>query len=181
MKDPLHNKKPTNPHPLNDSAEPDHAQDVTTRLKAEAKGAAPEPSPFLHSRIMGSIARADLEKSAIPDAPFFVRFLPQMATAAALIAALAYIVIQPAPQTPPEISSLPTEQVSPTTTKVVQLAKVTAGRRLHEMGEALSAPLENEMRLALNDAKNAVGFLAQSFLPSNLETPLPWETPMESQ
>lgn len=95
--------------------------------------------------------------------------------------ALAYIVTWEDQPTPPAKAGLNDQQLALTTSQVVELVEVTDGSRLQDLGAKLSAPLENELKLALNDARTAVDFLTKSFLPSGFEARLPTDVAVDKQ
>lgn len=63
MKEPLSNQNQERP-PSSAAPERVDAREIERRLRAEANDSVPAPSPFLHSRIMGALARADREEPA---------------------------------------------------------------------------------------------------------------------
>jgi hypothetical protein len=132
-------------------------QSIEDRLRAERPiQKAPDA---LIDRVM-----ANLPSEAAPTAPRAVAIWPRFALGFASIALIALVSVRSLQQRPEEIAA---EQTAPApATKALQIAlpKVETAQ-LQELTLQLDQPLEKELQNVISDTRQAIQFVASSFLP----------------
>jgi len=132
---------------------------LAQRLSASVGGEKREPSPFLHGKIMSTVRSGKNEgRQAVA-----ARLGWAVAVGAACVMAASIVWLRRAPA-PHQIASKPI----PVPARQVLNAGVPAPARVNQWVETSEAPLENETKLVLNDAKTAMNTLAKSLLPDDL-------------
>lgn len=139
---------------------------VIRQLTADTQGWRQAPSPFLHSRIMGSIA----EPVSEPDRPAkSFRFARAYALAGCGVALLlALVLVQRTYLFSPEPESASTApSLLPRLAQLAPQLNQAGSQKVVEWTDALERPLEREIQLVLGDARSAARLLADNFLPTN--------------
>ena len=129
------------------------------RLSTTAAGERRDPSPFLHGTIMSAV-RSEGNAGHKPAA---VRFGWGIAMGVACVVAAGIIWLRPPPAPHQVVSKPASAPVQPVLT-----ASMPAPARVDQWVKTSEAPLENETKLVLNDAKTAMNTLAKSLLPDDL-------------
>jgi hypothetical protein len=132
--------------------------EIARQLSAAAGAGDREPSPFLHARIMSSIAG---ERSGA-ERPRLVRALPVALTAACVLIAVRLWIDHSRP--PGGVDGAVTvAERAPTETSLT--VKWPDELDLGELTVKLDEPLQKEMQLVVNDTKTAMDSLARNFVP----------------
>jgi hypothetical protein len=143
---------------------------LVRRLQSESSEEREEAPPFLRARIMNAVS--DLERDV--ESPVVRPFAAAWAgilTVALLIVFAGILVFKSAVNPPgsrPEIaSSQSSSQFKEAASQVLKIVDLAEGARVQTWGAKINQPLENEVRLALNDARTAMDQLALRFLPED--------------
>jgi hypothetical protein len=136
---------------------------MAQRLSTSADGERLEPSPFLHGKIMSAI-RSEGNTARQPAA---VRLGWAMAIGAACVIAVGIVWLRP-PQAAHQIVSKPTPTPAQ---QVLAVSMAPPPAKVDQWLRTSEAPLENETKLVVDDAKTAMNTLAKSFLPDDLLSP----------
>ncbi len=139
---------------------------VIQQLTAGTQSWRRTPSPFLHSRIMASLAEQVSELDRPARSFPFARAYALAGCGVALL--LALVVIQRTHLFSPEqesASSAPS--LLPRLAQLAPQLNQAGGQKVVEWTDALERPLEREIQLVLGDARSAARLLADNFLPTN--------------
>ena len=131
---------------------------MAQRLSATAGGERREIPPFLHGKIMSAVRSEGNTRK-----PAAARFGWAVAVSMACVVAAGIVWLR-RPPTSHQVASKPT----PAPAQSVLTASVAAPTQVNQWVETSEAPLENETKLVLNDAKTAMNTLAKSLLPDDL-------------
>lgn len=152
----------------------EHELALIHKLKTTSTLDRMEPSPFLTQRIMHAVDVAEREGAGIN--PVGIR-LPTWIIATVTFAAFAFSFVAIKQTFPfkhsPSLSAAEFQQVSEQFTALVSIVDPSA---LPTIDEKLNTLLEQELDLAVDDAKRAAGSLAKAFLPSEA-TAVQWLGP----
>jgi hypothetical protein len=139
---------------------------VIDRLSIDAAETASgsEASPFLHSRIMAAVRRAEPEPSRVSFRP---AWFAGVAASVLIVGALSLRLLpelggQLKPTAP--LAQSVVEQARP----LVPVLSLANGEKLLEMSRNFDQPLEAEIQFVMNDARSAIETLANSFLPGQM-------------
>jgi len=137
-----------------------------TRVIRELRAASNtlEQSPFLHARIMSSIARCGPVAKSKPAWSSSI-WAVGLATACLLLLAVLWAHQRPMPSH--EVVAHPS-QPAPLPMELSLSVKLPDGNQLRQWTEKLDEPLETEMKLVVGDAKTAFNSLAENFLPEKV-------------
>ena len=137
---------------------------IVRELVAGAESCRLQSSPWLERRIIGEL-RQEPEVAGMA-ARRFPSGWPTAATAACLLlGAFLWLQNRPAPDQP-----VAQNHPGPDTSAadLATLFELPKGPELSELSQKLNWPLETEMQLVVTDAKLAMNYLADSFLPEPL-------------
>ncbi len=151
------------------------AYESEKRVVRELLGAAgtlqKSASPFLHARIMSSIARAD---RAVDFNQTRGKSIWAVGLAAACVIMAGVIWLrQPAPTTQPP-QELVTHMYRPAQFPIDLTlgVKLPDGNQVRQWTGKLDEPLETEMKMVVGDAKTVINSLAENFLPEKMKNSL---------
>jgi hypothetical protein len=136
------------------------------RLQSESSEEREEAPPFLRARIMNAVSDLERDVESPVARPFAAAWAGTL-TVALLIVFAGILVFKSEvnpPGTRPEIASSQFKEAASQVIKIVDLAE---GARVQTWGAKINQPLENEVKLALNDARTAMDQLALRFLPED--------------
>jgi anti-sigma factor RsiW len=123
-----------------------------------------EAPPFLHSRIMSAVRRAEPEPVRVSFRPAWVAGI---AASVLLVGALSLRLLpEPGERHEPtaELAQSSVEQGR----SLAPVLSMVNGEKLLEMSRNLDQPLEAELQFVMNDARSAIETLANNFLPGQM-------------
>jgi hypothetical protein len=142
---------------------------IARQLRADAGIARQEPSPFLHARIMSSLAHSQINAERKHERIWF-GWASALTMVCFLLAGVIWFRNQPAPdgldgfQRP--LASAP---ASPELTAALELPD---GTQMRQWTVKLDEPLQTEMNLVVDNTKTAANALVNNFMPEKLRNSL---------
>jgi hypothetical protein len=142
---------------------------IARQLSAGAGAQQRSPSPFLHARIMSSIANPLPVAGERRQMPGRLGWSVALVTACIFLAGILWLRHQPSPfgLVGPLASGS-----APVSSESALPVKLPDALQFREWTTKLDEPLANEMKLVVNDAKTAMNSLADNFLPGALRASL---------
>jgi hypothetical protein len=137
---------------------------IVRELVASAESSRLQSSPWLERRIIAEL-RQEPEGAGMAARRFPSGWPIAVAAACLLLGAFLWLQHRPVPD-PPVAQSHPGSDAS--TADLASLFDLPNGADLSELSRKLNWPLETEMQLVVTDAKTAMNYLADSFLPEPL-------------
>jgi hypothetical protein len=142
---------------------------IARQLSAGAGAQQRSPSPFLHARIMSSIANSRPVAAERTQMPGRLGWAVALVTVCILLAGFLWLRHRPSPDG--SVGPLATGP-APVSSESALPMKLPDAMQVREWTTKLDEPLENEMKLVVNDAKTAMNSLADNFLPGKLRSSL---------
>jgi predicted anti-sigma-YlaC factor YlaD len=140
---------------------------VARQLSADAEAQRVSPSPFLHARIMASVAGSRRETAQRP-MPWRLGGFVGLATACVVVAISFWLAHQPPPKGTVHVAAASGSAA----TQFSFTGQLPDQARLREWTAKLDEPLETEMKLVVSDARTAMNSLAANFLPGEVRSAL---------
>jgi hypothetical protein len=137
---------------------------IVRELGAGAESCRLQSSPWLERRIIAEF-RQEPEEAGVAARRFPTASSIAATAACLLLGAFLWLQNRPVPD-PPAAQSHPGSETS--VADLASLFKLPKGADLSELSQKLNWPLETEMQLVVTDAKTAMNYLADSFLPEPL-------------
>jgi hypothetical protein len=141
---------------------------IARQLSTSAGARRRSPSPFLHARIMSSVA--DSQSVSAERVPMPGRLGWAVALVMACILGTGILWLRHRPSPDGSVAPLASRS-APVSHEPLLPVKLDA-LQLRQWTTKLDEPLENEMKYVVNDAKTAMNSLADNFLPDKLRSSL---------
>jgi hypothetical protein len=142
---------------------------IVRQLSSSAGAQQRSPSPFLHTRIMSSIANSQPVAAERTQMPRWLGWSFASVTACILLAGILWLHHRPSPD---GSIVLLASRSAPISSEPALPVKLPDAMQVRAWTTKLDEPLENEMKLVVNDAKTAMNSLADNFLPAKLRSSL---------
>ena len=143
--------------------------EIARQLRADAGFNEREPSPFLHARIMSSIAYSQLNAERKHERIWF-GWASALTTVCLLLAGVIWLRNQPGPD-PLDGFQRPLAS-APAAPELPAALGLPNGTQMRQWTVKLDEPLQTEMNLVVNNTKTAANALVNNFVPEKLRNSL---------
>ncbi len=146
--------------------------EVAQQLRAGADFNRQEPSPFLHARIMSSIAHSEMNAERKHERAWF-GWASALATVCLLLAGVIWFRNQPTSDSSDFLAGfLHPSPAAPDAPEAPDAFVLLNGTQVRQWSVKLDEPLQTEMNLVVNDTKTAANALVENFMPEELRNSL---------